>query len=360
MRAFLTDEHPLAISKWPHISVGVLEKYINSYVHPEKQNTYMQAALGTFHNKADGAARDVPIQGIQRFMYHVGGGVLETVGWPTEIKFAKFVHDCSADSVLQDVDNQIGAFVLVVAGDGGNSVRDLPMKDDDHEYIEVHGDSVLCLDMEECPLPLKTMNAVLGALSVVQPAGSADYRFTINIQHLPWCDVGLGACAIWDVSSLEIVLHTSIVQRSAFTGVRFTADSFSLHFTERLKQNIARELGRNGTEYSTYGKDSGSKKSDILEIVVQSAFAALQALLSLPMWYCISCPIILGMLLPFAFNFGLTDAADEACSALNLTDEQCQSLWLSSFALATMLSFASVFPILAVCKVKQCFRDGLL
>ena len=166
MRAFLTDEHPLAISKWPHLSVGVLEKYMDSYLHPEKQKIYLQAALGAFHNKIDDDARGVPIQGIRRFMYHAGGGVLETVEWPIEVKFAKFIQDCSADSVLQDVGNQIGAFVLVVAGDGSNSVRNLPVKDDNHEYIDVREDSVLCLDMEGCPLPLKTMNAVLSALSV--------------------------------------------------------------------------------------------------------------------------------------------------------------------------------------------------
>lgn len=354
MTAWLTDEHPLAISKWPHVSVGVLQKYMNSYLHPEKQNWYLEATVGdSFRDKSDGAS----VQGIREFMYHVGGGVLETVGWPMEIKFAKFIQDRSADSVLQDVDNQIGAFVMVVAGDGSEPVKDLPLKDDEHEYIELHKDSVLCLETEECPLPLKTMNAVLGILSALQPRFS-NYRFTINIQHLPWCDVGLGACAIWDVSTLEIVLHTSIIHRSAFTGVEDANDHFSLHFMEGLNKNIVGDLRTNGTEYLHRSKKQNKDK--ILEMVIQSAIVALQASLSLPMWYCISCPIILGMLLPFAFNFGLTDAADEACSALNLTDEQCQSLWLSSFALATMLSFASVFPILAVCKVKQCFKTRLL
>ena len=355
MTAGLTDEHPLAISKWPHVSVGVLQKYMNSYLHPEKQNWYLEATLGdSSGDKSDGAAHSASVQGIRKFMYHVGGGVLETVGWPTEIKFAKFVRDRSASSVLQDVDKQIGAFVMVVAGDDSKPVKDLPLKDDEHEYIELHEDSVLCLDTEECPLPLKTMNAVLGILSAVQPRFS-DYRFKINIQHLPWCDVGLGACAIWDVSTLEIVLHTSIIQRSAFTGVEDAIDNFSFHFMEGLNKNVVGALRANGTEYLYR-----NKKSDILEMILQSGLVALQASMSLPLWYCISCPIILGMLLPFAFNFGLTDAADEACSALNLTDEQCQSLWLSSFALATMLSFVSVFPILTVCKVKQCFKQRLL
>jgi len=141
--------------------------------------------------------------------------------------------------------------------------------------------------------------------------------------------------------------------------VKDATDDFSLHFMEGVRKNIAGELRTNDTEYSRNGEHSNSK-SDIPAMVVQGAFAALQASLNLPPWYCISCPIILGMLLPFAFNFGLTDAANQACSALNLTDDQCQSLWLSSFALATVLSFASVFPILAVCKVKQCFRNRVL
>lgn len=279
MTAFLTDEHPLAIAKWPHVSVGVLQKYMNSYLHPQKQNMYLQAALGAFHDKSDGGANGAPVQGIGQFMYHVGGGVLETVGWPTEIKFAKFVRD---RSVLQNVDNQIGAFVMVVAGEGGKTVKDLPLKDDEHEYVELHEDSVLCLDSDDCPLPLKTMNAVLGILSTMQPS-SRDYRFTINIQHLPWCDVGLGACAIWYVSTLEIVLHTSIVQRSAFTGVKDATDDFSLHFMEGVRKNIAGELRTNDTEYSRNGEHSNSK-SDIPEMVVQSAFAALQASLNLPPW----------------------------------------------------------------------------
>lgn len=46
-----------------------------------------------------------------------------------------------------------------------------------------------------------------------------------------------------------------------------------------------------------------------------------------PLWFCIGCPIVLGMLFPFAFNFGLGAIADELCTHYNLPADECTQLW---------------------------------
>ncbi len=64
-----------------------------------------------------------------------------------------------------------------------------------------------------------------------------------------------------------------------------------------------------------------------------AAPAALGALMAgagagaLPLWFCIACPTVLGLLAPFVFNFGLTAAAEQVCQHLALPDEQCADLW---------------------------------
>jgi hypothetical protein len=49
--------------------------------------------------------------------------------------------------------------------------------------------------------------------------------------------------------------------------------------------------------------------------------------LQVPLWFCIVCPLVLGLLAPFLFNFGLTAAAEALCSQLQLPDDTCADLW---------------------------------
>ena len=58
-----------------------------------------------------------------------------------------------------------------------------------------------------------------------------------------------------------------------------------------------------------------------------AAAASLAVASQTPLWFCITCPIVLGMLFPFAFNFGLGAIADELCTYYNLPADACTQLW---------------------------------
>lgn len=69
------------------------------------------------------------------------------------------------------------------------------------------------------------------------------------------------------------------------------------------------------------------------ELVGPFAKAAAAALTSVmlasapPIWFCIACPLILGMAAPWVFNLGLTAAAEALCKALVLSEDECMDLW---------------------------------
>ena len=46
-----------------------------------------------------------------------------------------------------------------------------------------------------------------------------------------------------------------------------------------------------------------------------------------PVWFCIACPIILGLLAPFVFNLGLGAVAEAVCEHYQLPQEDCNDLW---------------------------------
>jgi hypothetical protein len=48
---------------------------------------------------------------------------------------------------------------------------------------------------------------------------------------------------------------------------------------------------------------------------------------AVPKWFCFVCPIVLGLLSPLLINAGVGEAADLACKALKLPDDECVDLW---------------------------------
>ena len=67
--------------------------------------------------------------------------------------------------------------------------------------------------------------------------------------------------------------------------------------------------------------------SGLGQIFSTAAAAGLALTTQVPLWFCIGCPIVLGMLFPFAFNFGLGAIADELCTYYNLPADECTQLW---------------------------------
>lgn len=77
-----------------------------------------------------------------------------------------------------------------------------------------------------------------------------------------------------------------------------------------------------------------------------------------PLWFCLACPLVLGMAAPWIFNWGLTTAAELLCEHLKLPDDECLDLWWGAFALALILSLASAIPIVYICKLPSCGNRG--
>ncbi len=46
-----------------------------------------------------------------------------------------------------------------------------------------------------------------------------------------------------------------------------------------------------------------------------------------PVWFCIACPIILGLLAPFVFNLSFGAVAEAICEHYQLPQEECNDLW---------------------------------
>ena len=67
----------------------------------------------------------------------------------------------------------------------------------------------------------------------------------------------------------------------------------------------------------------------VLGSIVSSAAAATAVAVTsqVPLWYCFTCPIVLGLLFPLIFNLGCGDIADELCRYYSLPTEQCNELW---------------------------------
>jgi hypothetical protein len=143
--------------------------------------------------------------------------------------------------------------------------------------------------------------------------GKRLYVFHLDVAPLPLCSQGSGACAIWEGSSGRVVLDASVAHR--------IASSYKLgNFMHDFSLQMVSELENGGPAIAQL------PAHEALSGAAVAALAAL-ALTHLPFWWCVACPLTLGMLAPFVFNFGLTAAAEELCGALQLPDDECSDLW---------------------------------
>ena len=143
--------------------------------------------------------------------------------------------------------------------------------------------------------------------------GKRLYVFHLDVAPLPLCSQGSGACAIWEGSSGRVVLDASVAHR--------IASSYKLgSFMHDFNLQMVSELENGGPGFARL------PASEALSGAAVAALAAV-AFTHLPFWWCVACPLTLGMLAPFVFNFGLTAAAEELCGALQLPDDECSDLW---------------------------------
>lgn len=46
-----------------------------------------------------------------------------------------------------------------------------------------------------------------------------------------------------------------------------------------------------------------------------------------PVWFCIACPVVLGLLAPFVFNLGSGAVAQAICDYYSLAQDECNDVW---------------------------------
>lgn len=245
------------------------------------------------------------------------------------------------DDVLKNVDLYSAALVVVP----GRTPPERPMKGTATPFLALQ-EGKYSAQLSRV-LPVSAINKAAASVSV---SGRPLYPFRLEVlefnissnnssTHGPW--------AIYHVPSGTVCIDKRVMDNIAELPVSMAAHVAD--FATQLFGHLA----------PIDVQQQASNTSYLAETVSSAAAAASFAAASqLPLWFCITCPIILGMLFPFAFNFGLGAIADELCTYYSLPADECTQLWYSAFALAMVLSFASVLPIVSICRLAQCAKHS--
>ncbi|KAL0028211.1 hypothetical protein WJX79_002023 [Trebouxia sp. C0005] len=194
-------------------------------------------------------------------------------------------------------------------------------------------------------LPLSSINRAAASASAVLGHPLHPFRlevltFNKSSDHGPW--------VLYDVPTGYVCLDKRVLDHMQELPV-----NMAIHMADFAKQLFGHLSGINVA--GVQGASTGSYLGGIFSGAAAAASLAVAS--QIPLWFCITCPIVLGMLFPFAFNFGLGAVADELCTYYNLPADACTQLWYSAFALAMILSFASVLPIVTICRLAQCAKN---
>jgi hypothetical protein len=79
---------------------------------------------------------------------------------------------------------------------------------------------------------------------------------------------------------------------------------------------------------------------------------------AVPLWQCIACVAILGLLFPLAINAALGAAVEAACGAMALDPTSCFDLALGALFAGVVLAALSSYPIFKLCRLDRCRRTG--
>ncbi|KAL4423026.1 hypothetical protein ABPG77_002060 [Micractinium sp. CCAP 211/92] len=310
----------------------------------------------------------------------VAADAMRRVGWSPSTKFARFDPAASLEGVLGRPWSHQGSFLLIVPGNGSVTRRldHLP-------FLSIHPTAA------SLAATLGPAAAALNAAAGVMEAALGRHLFAFQLEEaaLTACSTGAGPCAVWEASSGRVVLDATLAGRMA--GREPPAASSSGRSSSLwLGRATLRGVGTGGDDGTQADDAAGPALPALLAAFVeklleqaagaakllQSGRASLPALAGefaragaaavlllmagpTPLWWCITCPIVLGMLAPFVFNYGLTAAAEALCAQLQLPDDTCNDLWWSAFALALALSLGAAIPVVYICRLPECGRRAV-
>ncbi|MEW5308779.1 MAG: hypothetical protein WDW38_000711 [Sanguina aurantia] len=215
---------------------------------------------------------------------------------------------------------------------------------------------------------LKLQPLVNSAAAVLEAArGRKLYPLTIKTSAFGINDAsgqGFGEgrpYAIYDVSRGEVLLKEACWQQPTDGDGMFLETLGLVAATVQLfANNIATQLKALGDQSLLHVDSLQALLAPAATIAIAGAFAG-----GPPLWFCILCPTLLGLLAPLAINFGLGGAAggdassqipSQVCQRLALDDDACFDLFLGALGLGMVLSLASAVPIFFVCRLQQCAR----
>ena len=58
-----------------------------------------------------------------------------------------------------------------------------------------------------------------------------------------------------------------------------------------------------------------------------------------PLWFCVACPVVLGLLAPFLFNLGSGAVAQAVCDHFQLPQDECNDVWCAALACPLPISW---------------------
>ncbi|KAK9792738.1 hypothetical protein WJX73_002341 [Symbiochloris irregularis] len=182
-----------------------------------------------------------------------------------------------------------------------------------------------------------------GAALYESAVGRPLYPLRLQLMNFTADEDGHAPLAVYDVSPGIIFLNRRQLDGLLHAPAHMTA------VVERFAATIFEQLtgGRGGSVAqvaASFGK--------LGAVAVAVTFAS-----SVPLWFCIACPIVLGLLAPLLFNGALGQAAELLCSHYQLPQDECSELWYGAFAVAAVLSFASAIPIVYVCRIPECAKQ---
>jgi hypothetical protein len=310
----------------------------------------------------------------------VAKDILEWAGWPsTRMQFASF-RSTTYNQLINSPSLQTGTFLIVIPGPSDIKInRRKPNEPwitasptDLADALPLKSLEILAIALESLPRRVDTLKSQVDNFTTdgldYGDSNRGLHRFHIEIAPNPYafplCRGRGGACAIWEGSTGRIILDADIAGRIISSSTVATLlDKFTLSFANIL----------NNDDKNAFLEESSSSSfsvQSIGEFVAKAATAAISSVLLLsrngntnfgrqPLWWCLTCPIVLGLLAPFVINFGLTSAAEQLCASLELPAGECSDLWWAAFALAMVLSLGSAVPIVYVCRLPDCIKRAL-
>ncbi|KAG1666006.1 hypothetical protein FOA52_010916 [Chlamydomonas sp. UWO 241] len=115
-------------------------------------------------------------------------------------------------------------------------------------------------------------------------------------------------------------------------------------------------LERAVREGGAHVASGGGGAEAALQLLAVAAAAAVPAAFAAapPLWFCLLCPAVLGLLAPLVINAGLMEVANALCVRMQLPDDQCFDVMLGALGVGFFLSLGAAIPIFFVCRLMDC------